>query len=176
MSGPGVILCNPKFPHNVGAAIRACSCFGVHRLVWTGNRVNPADYTRLPREERMKGYKDVVWTRTERPFDVFPSHIPVCVEISNGARDLPNFDHPENAVYVFGPEDGGVSQVIKRFCHHFVYVPSFHCLNLAAVLNVVLYDRWAKRAAVGLEKVCLTDLVKKSEGRGEIPVMGWDGK
>lgn len=36
---PAVALVNPKFDHNVGAALRACSCFGVQQLWWTGSRV-----------------------------------------------------------------------------------------------------------------------------------------
>jgi hypothetical protein len=34
LRAPGVVLINPKFPHNVGATIRACSCFGSNR--WFG--------------------------------------------------------------------------------------------------------------------------------------------
>jgi len=50
-----MILVNPKYPHNVGATIRACSCFGLPRLFWTGTRM----ICRWPhaREERMKSYR-----------------------------------------------------------------------------------------------------------------------
>ncbi|PYX93125.1 MAG: hypothetical protein DMG67_05040 [Acidobacteria bacterium] len=27
MEAPAVIIIDPKYPHNVGAAIRACACF-----------------------------------------------------------------------------------------------------------------------------------------------------
>jgi hypothetical protein len=52
-----VLLINPKFPHNVGGALRACSAFSAGRLAWTTERI-PArsDWPpgqRLPREERM---------------------------------------------------------------------------------------------------------------------------
>jgi len=30
---PAVVLINPKYAHNVGAAVRACSCWGVRQLV-----------------------------------------------------------------------------------------------------------------------------------------------
>jgi tRNA C32,U32 (ribose-2'-O)-methylase TrmJ len=49
--------------------------------------------------------------------------------------------HPENAVYVFGPEDGSIPPVFRRHCHRFVSIPSKHCLNLAAAVYIVLYDR-----------------------------------
>jgi tRNA(Leu) C34 or U34 (ribose-2'-O)-methylase TrmL len=62
---PAVGLVDPKFPHNVGAAVRAASCYGIGQVWFTGNRV-PLDASRryrLPREERMRGYKDVVRAR-----------------------------------------------------------------------------------------------------------------
>lgn len=37
---PAVALVNPKFPHNVGAAVRAASCFGVSQVWYTGDRVS----------------------------------------------------------------------------------------------------------------------------------------
>lgn len=70
---------------------------------------------------------------------------PVCVELVSGAEDLTQFEHPEgDVVYVFGPEDGGVSKGTRTFCHRFVKIPGAHCLNLAAACNVTLYDRMAK--------------------------------
>ena len=36
----GVVLIDPKYSDNVGATIRACSCFGVESLVWTGEPYN----------------------------------------------------------------------------------------------------------------------------------------
>jgi len=57
---------------------------------------------------------------------------------------LPQFDHPANALYVFGPEDSSLSQELVDKSHHRVYVPTIGCMNLAASVNVVLYDRQAK--------------------------------
>jgi formylglycine-generating enzyme required for sulfatase activity len=59
---PAIALVNPKFPHNVGKAVRAASCFGVKQVWFTGSRVSlepRGKKYRLPREERMKGYRDV---------------------------------------------------------------------------------------------------------------------
>lgn len=177
MFPPAVVLVNPKYPHNVAAAIRACSCFGLETLLWTGSRVDPTEYSRLPREERMKGYREVQWRRTDRPFDHFAvtrgcgaMTVPVCVEIHEGSVSLHDFVHPRNAVYVFGPEDGGVPQVYRRMCHQFVHIPARHCLNLAAALNVVLYDRSTKLDPA------FNCHVANYERRGEIPVPGWEGR
>jgi tRNA(Leu) C34 or U34 (ribose-2'-O)-methylase TrmL len=143
---PAVVLIDPKYPANVGAALRACSVFGLTQLWWTGDRVNldPAKGERLPREERMKGYRDVEMAQFDRPLERFARVVPVCVEIARGSEPLNQFVHPVDAVYVFGPEDGSVPQVVKRLCHRFVTIPGRHCLNLAAAVNVVLYDRLFK--------------------------------
>jgi hypothetical protein len=122
----------------------------------------------------MKGYRDVYWEVNDKPFDLYTDAVPICVEITPNAENLCTFTHPSRAVYVFGPEDGSVPQVFKRFCYHFLFIPSAHCLNLSAALNVVLYDRKAKRIIEGLEPIEPEDILR--EQRGGIDVEGWDGK
>jgi tRNA(Leu) C34 or U34 (ribose-2'-O)-methylase TrmL len=68
----------------------------------------------------------------------------VCVELVEGARPLPEFQHPERAFYVFGPEDGTISQAVIDQADAVIYIPTIGCMNLAATVNVVLYDRLAK--------------------------------
>ena len=64
---------------------------------------------RLPREERMKGYRPVEMVRDDRVFDRFASAgvKPIAVELRPDAESLVAFEHPADALYVFGPEDGG---------------------------------------------------------------------
>ena len=71
----------------------------------------------------------------------------VCVELAEGAMSLPEFQHPQHALYVFGPEDGSIPQAIIHAADSVVYIPTIGCMNLAATVNVVLYDRLAKSAA-----------------------------
>ncbi len=68
----------------------------------------------------------------------------VCVDLIEGAMPLPNFEHPEKAIYIFGPEDGTIEQSTVDQADAVVYVPTTGCMNLAASVNVVLYDRLAK--------------------------------
>ena len=180
MRTPGVVLIDPKFPHNVGATIRACSCFGVESLVWTGSRIELSKYERLPREERMKGYKSVQFVNHERPFDLFAEGTPVCVEVYEQSEPLTTFEHPDDAVYVFGPEDGKVPQVTRRLCHRFVHIPSRFCLNLSAAVNVVLAHRLMSRQLAGVTPLLpLREMLHEVRGEVLTPAMdavGWDGK
>jgi len=81
--------------------------------------------------------------------DSLVEHVPegaslVCVELVENAMPLPEYKHPDNAFYIFGPEDGTISQEIINRADAVVYVPTVGCMNLAATVNVVLYDRMAK--------------------------------
>jgi tRNA(Leu) C34 or U34 (ribose-2'-O)-methylase TrmL len=180
LSSPGVILIDPKFPHNVGATIRACSCFGAESLVWTGSRIDMAKYERLPREERMKGYKHVRFLNHQRPFGLFGDFTPVCVEVYEQSEPLTTFNHPQNAVYVFGPEDGNVPQVARRLCHRFMHIPAHFCLNLSAAVNVVLAHRLMSRQLLGQERLLpLQEMLHEVRGKIPTPTMdavGWEGK
>ena len=142
---PAVCLTNPKFAHNVGAAVRAASCFGIKQVWYTGNQFSIDDGKRLPREERMKGYKDVDLIQFDYPFDAFDNGtVPVAIELRDNSENLAWFEHPEHALYVFGPEDGSIGKSVLRHCHRFVVIPTKHCVNLAAAVYIVLYDRMLK--------------------------------
>lgn len=145
--GPALVLCDPRYPHNLGAAVRAASCYGLKQVWFTGDRVRLEIEAkkRLPREERMKGYKEVDIISFDRPLEQFPKGCtPVAVEVRENAELLPNFVHPENAVYVFGPEDGSIPQAVLAACHRFLRIPTRHCLNLGVAVGTVLYDRHVK--------------------------------
>jgi tRNA(Leu) C34 or U34 (ribose-2'-O)-methylase TrmL len=165
---PAIALINPKFPHNVGAAVRACSCFGIEQLWLTGERMlhRVEGMSRLPREERIKGYKDVAVIHDDRFFDRYQGDVtPVAVELLENSEMLTYFEHPENALYVFGPEDGSIEPVWRRHCHRFIVIPTAHCLNLAAAINIVLYDRRLKRQLAGLEPVLsINEMLHETRG------------
>lgn len=153
---PSIALVNPKYARNVGAVLRLASCYGVKQLWMSGNRINddPSMAKRLPREERMKGYKEVDLIQYDKFLDLFPNDvIPVAVEVRENSEPLYTFDHPEKAVYVFGPEDGSIPRVYLQHCHRFVVIPTRHCLNLATAVATVLHDRAYKNYLKGDEEI-----------------------
>jgi len=156
---PSIILEDPKYARNVSQIVRLASGYDFKQVFFTGNRVDLEDPSknldgrngksgkkgkgkaRLPREERMKGYQKVDICHHQRPFDCFKSGIPVIgIELREGAMPLHEFEHPEEAIYVFGPEDGSINR-LARHCHQFVYIPVRHCLNLATAASTILWDR-----------------------------------
>ena len=153
MIDAAVLLIDPKYPHNVGAAVRACAVFGAPVMRWTGERLNEAIANRLPREERLKDYRRRVdFAPAEaRIIDTLAAEglTPVAVEARRASESLHAFIHPARALYVFGPEDGSIPRGTLGACHRFVRIPSNGPLNLAAAINVVLYDRALKRDPAG---------------------------
>lgn len=151
---PAIVGVNTKYGHNAASMLRLCSAYDIRQLWLTGDRWADGWDRRMPREERMKAYGDVQVYRCDDPLRAFgPGVTPVAVEVMASAIPLPLFEHPENPVYVFGPEDGGLPDWARRNCHQHVIIPTDHCLNLATAVATVLYDRKQKRQLAGLEPI-----------------------
>ena len=148
---PAIALLNPKYADNVAKAVRLASCYGLAQVWFSGDRVrlDPHGKQRLPREERMKGYLDVQLRQHDYIFDQFRDATPVAVEVRENSESLFEFEHPDDAIYVFGPEDGSIAKSALAHCHRFVIIPTRHCLNLATAVATVLWDRQYKRYLAG---------------------------
>ncbi|WP_105903323.1 RNA methyltransferase [Vibrio gangliei] len=139
-------LTNPKSPSNVGAVMRAAGCYRADAVRYTGVRYEKAakfhtDTKSMTRKIPLDGVDDMLQ-------GLSPGTKVVCVELAEGAIPLPEFQHPENALYVFGPEDGSIDQSVVSKADAVVYVPTVGCMNLAASVNVLLYDRLAKSSNI----------------------------
>lgn len=135
----GIGLDNPKTDINVGSALRAAGIYGAAFVAATGGRFKKAN------TDTMKHYRHLPMMRPSDLKDVLPFDcVPVAVDIIEGAIPLPEYEHPERAFYIFGAEDNTLGERITSWCRDIVYVPTKGCMNLAAAVNVVLYDRLAK--------------------------------
>mgnify|MGYP000031188291 FL=1 len=149
-------LTDPKSPSNVGAVMRAAGCYQANEVRYTGVR-----YARAA-----KFHTDTKDALRKIPLNAVESLITdlpedqrvICVDLVEGAIPLPEFEHPENALYIFGPEDGTIAQNVIDAADAVVYVPTIGCMNLAASVNVLLYDRLAKSKHI----VANNELIKRS--------------
>ena len=133
-------LDNPKTNINVGSALRAAGVYGASFVAATGGRFGSAQ------TDTMKTYRHLPLIRPDSLKDVIPYDcVPVAVDLIEGAMPLNEYDHPERAFYIFGAEDATLGERVTSFCRDVVYIPTDGCMNLAATVNVVLYDRLSKQ-------------------------------
>lgn len=143
-------LINPKTPENVSSVMRAAGNFRVDSVFYTGERypravrLNP-DIPNMSRQVSQDiplfGVSNILDN------DVAGNLKIICIEFAENALPLPGYQHPDDAFYIFGPEDGSISQDVIDRADAVVYVPTNGCMNLAATVNVVLYDRLSKLSA-----------------------------
>ncbi len=122
--------------------MRAAACYQVDKVVYTGTRHDRAAKFRT---DTHTSSHQIPLHNLSQVLDATAEDVDVvCVEFAEGAIPLPSFKHPRHALYVFGPEDGTIEQDIIDRANAVVYIPTIGCMNLAATVNVVLYDRLAK--------------------------------
>lgn len=143
-------LVNPKSPENVGHVLRAAGCFGVCGLWYSGQRYHHARQFITDTKNRHEQIPPQ-WRET-LPGELPPGWVPVAVELVEGAVPLMDYVHPPRALYLFGPEDGSLTQAQVNACRDVIYIPTRGCLNLAATVNIVLYDRLAKSGVAGSDE------------------------
>jgi len=143
-------LVNPKGPSNVGTVLRAAGCFSANEVLYTGTRyARAAQYETKTNTDTHKAKNSIPLTQVECLLSQKTENMQVvCIELCVGAVSLTEFTHPEQALYIFGPEDGSINQGLIDKADHVVYIPTKDCLNLAATVNVVLYDRLAKSSDI----------------------------
>lgn len=135
-------LVNPKSPANVGMVMRAAGCYEATTVFYSGVRFERAQ--KFATDTKDAGRK-IALVGVENLVDDIPDNATlVAIELIEGATPLMDFVHPDNAYYIFGPEDGSIKKELLDHCQHVVYIPTIGCMNLAATVHVVLYDRMAK--------------------------------
>ena len=136
----GVGLDNPKNSMNVGAALRATGVYGGAFLAASNHRYTKAS------SDTMCFVKHLPLFQVDNLHDVVPFDcVPVAVDLVEGATLLREYKHPSRAFYVFGAEDATLGDRVLSWCRDVIYIPTNGCMNLAATVNVVLYDRQSKK-------------------------------
>ncbi|MFT4746741.1 MAG: tRNA(Leu) C34 or U34 (ribose-2'-O)-methylase TrmL [Congregibacter sp.] len=136
-------IINPKSPQNMGSILRAAGCYQAQSIRYTGTRYARA---KAFSTDTKNAHLNIAVTQVISVIHpVNDKHLTkVAIELVKGATPLPLFKHPEEALYIFGPEDGSIDQDVIDQCDYVVYIPTIGCMNLAATVNVLLYDRLAK--------------------------------
>jgi tRNA/rRNA methyltransferase len=149
-----IVLHQPRFPENIGAAARAMRNMGIRRLIIV--KPENCDLTRILRLathaaidviEEMDCYETLA--EALAPFSYV---VGTTARLGGKRRVLPSPAllaerlipiSTENSVAIlFGPEDRGLTNEDIRFCHELVNIPTadFSSLNLAQAVMVLCYE------------------------------------
>ncbi|MFZ5572974.1 MAG: RNA methyltransferase [Thermodesulfobacteriota bacterium] len=154
-----IVLQRPRYPENIGAAVRAMRNMGLSRLTVvspenfdldkvlkmathaaadTVGRIQLFDNL----EQALASYEYVVGTtarigRQRSEYDTPARMAERLIEISQSNR----------TAILFGPEDRGLTNEDLRFCHALVSIPTadFSSLNLSQAVMVVCYELFLAR-------------------------------
>lgn len=139
----GIGIYQVKNSQNVGMLWRSAYQLGAAFLFTTGTRYKPQS------DDVFKSWLRVPLFRYETFDQMIESAAYSClvVGVEMGGEVLPNFVHPERAVYLLGAEDGGLPTEIAARCHRLVSIPAIRVAsyNVAVAGTLVMYDRMVKQ-------------------------------
>lgn len=141
----GIGIENSKTAMNLGTLWRSANLFGAAFIFTVGKRYAKqcSDTMATPRHIPLYSYADF-----DHFYDSMPYNCPlVGVELMTDSIALPDFNHPERAIYLLGAEDHGLSKASLSKCHELVQIPSVgsYSLNVAVAGSIVMFDRIAKQ-------------------------------
>lgn len=141
----GIGIENCKTESNVGTLWRTAHSLGASFIFTIGSRYRPQA------SDTSSAWRSIPLFRYETFGDFFEAMPHGCQLVGveyphDRARELGKFAHPEQAAYLLGAEDHGLTKQAIEKCHRLVYIPCEFCLNVAVAGSIVLYDRKAKSA------------------------------
>lgn len=129
-----------KTEENIGSLIRSARILGANFAFTIGRRYRrQSSECKLGRHLPVLHFSDFDDWRASMP----PNARLVAVEMHKRAHRIETFIHPEQAIYLLGAEDHGLSEHMMQGCQ-IVQIPGERSLNVAVAGSIVLYDRLVK--------------------------------
>jgi tRNA G18 (ribose-2'-O)-methylase SpoU len=139
----GIGILGTKNKHNTGTLWRSALGFDADFVFTIFARYRIKDPT-----DTVKSTRHIPLWHFET-FEEFKRALPkgaklIGVELTDNALLLETFTHPQQAIYLIGPEDGYIPEEILKECDSVVKFNSSFGLNAAVAGSIVLYDRHQK--------------------------------
>jgi tRNA G18 (ribose-2'-O)-methylase SpoU len=139
----GIGCIGMKTHMNYGTLFRTAQILGADFIFLIGKR-----FKQQP-SDTLKSWRHIPLFQYET-FEDFQNNIPyncplVCIELSDEAVLLSDFQHPKQACYLLGAEDLGIPNKALENCNHIVKMPGEFSLNVSVAGSIVIYDRISKQ-------------------------------
>lgn len=149
-----IVLHRPRFPENIGSAVRAMRNMGLTQLmVVEPENYDPEKILRLATHEsadmvnRIKMYESLELAVSSMNYVVgttarLGGERQVIRKPSDLATRLISISDSNRIAIVFGPEDRGLTNEEIRLCHVLINIPTadFSSINLAQAVMIVCYE------------------------------------
>lgn len=141
----GMGMYQPQNAANVGTIWRSSFGFMTDFLFCIGGKY------RKQKSDTTAAHRHLpLWTfNTYKDFlEKAPTNIEVVAVDNNYSVRKPqsifDFKYPNQVAFLMGSETGGLPSDIIKSAHHYIYVPTQACLNVACCASIILYDRMQK--------------------------------
>lgn len=136
----GIGIYHGKSEVNIGTLMRSAVSFGASFIFTVGRRyqIQASDTLKSTRQIPCYNYLDI---------EQLMAHLPhacrlVGIELADGAREVGNYCHPHNCIYMLGAEDHGIPPKDMAKCHEIITIPGgTYCHNVAVSGAIVMFDR-----------------------------------
>ena len=172
-----IILVHPSHPGNIGAVARAMKTMGFEQLYL----VNPKHFPSVDATARAAGADDILAKATIIPTlaDALKDvNVVFGTSVRSRAISLPKLNlkdaaktivqeaQTHNVAIVFGRENNGLTNEEIELCNHHLYIPTnpdFYSLNLAAAVQLVVYEIQMTLTSTPTEKNSEEELASNEE-------------
>lgn len=140
MGWAGVAMVHPKCLENVGSMLRSAHAFGADAVYL----VAPRHRYRRQSTDTSNATKHVpTWTlgSIDELVSEAEAMDAALVLVEVWGQDIRSINHPERAMYVFGPEDGSLRSEDFPAEALSARIPTLYCLNLAVAGSIALFSR-----------------------------------
>jgi len=134
-------ICNGKAAVNQGTLWRSAYQLGAAYVFTVGRRY------KKQHSDTTKTWRHVPMFNWEKFGDMNVPMDCVLVGVETGGKPLPEFEHPERAIYLLGAEDHGLPKEILSKCKSAVSIPAvgLESYNVSVAGSIIMYDRHSKR-------------------------------
>ena len=138
----GIGIEHGKTRFNYGTLFRTAQIFEADFMFIIGARFKPqvSDTMKSSRHTPVFSYADFADFNKHRPYNCRL----IGVELDENATPLHRYSHPQQACYLLGAEDHGLTKEAYKHCQSLVVLPGERSLNVSVAGSIVLYDRISK--------------------------------
>jgi tRNA/rRNA methyltransferase len=149
-----IVLHKPRFPENIGAAVRSSKNMGIGRIIVVDPENYDLDKVRMLATHAASDVVDgiVVYPELKQALAEFTYVVGTTARLGKErsgvsspaqmARKLVSISRENRVAVVFGPEDRGLVNEELRLCHQLVNIPTagFSSINLAQAVMILCYE------------------------------------